>query len=123
MQYLCVSIPPAVRPTLLRQMDRGSLTCAQIWVRAITHEAGSMYKQVCTRVNSEGQKKMSLTLPSQGIEARVFEFISFDAGTIELRPPSVNSFKKKQYAMWTEVSLENANRGDFGVKESVAETK
>ena len=30
-----VSIPPAARPTLLRRMDMGSLTCAQIWVRAV----------------------------------------------------------------------------------------
>ena len=30
-QYLCVTIPPAVRPTVLQQMDVGSLTCAQIW--------------------------------------------------------------------------------------------
>ena len=35
MQYFCVTIPPAVRPTLLRQMDMGSLTCAQTWVRAV----------------------------------------------------------------------------------------
>ena len=35
-QY-CVTIPPAVRPTLLRQMDMGSLTCAHIWVRAVQH--------------------------------------------------------------------------------------
>ena len=29
----CVTMPPAVRPTLLRQMDMESITCAQIWVR------------------------------------------------------------------------------------------
>ena len=38
MPYFCVTIPPAVRPSLERQMDMGSLKCAQIWVRAIhTH--------------------------------------------------------------------------------------
>ena len=34
-----VFIPPAVMPTLLRQMDMGSLTCAQIWVRAVHAKA------------------------------------------------------------------------------------
>ena len=36
MQCFRVSIPPAVRPFFfLRQMDMGSLTCAQIWVRVV----------------------------------------------------------------------------------------
>ena len=30
MQYLCLTVPPAVRPTVLRQMDAGCLTCTQI---------------------------------------------------------------------------------------------
>ena len=54
MQYLCVIIPPAVRPTLLQHMDLGSLTCARIWVRAIHAKGG----QALTRVESEGQKKI-----------------------------------------------------------------
>ena len=33
-QSFRVSIPPGVRPTLLRQMDMGSLTCVQMWVLA-----------------------------------------------------------------------------------------
>ena len=37
---LCVTIPPTVRITLFRQMDTGSLTCAQIWVRAVLHTKG-----------------------------------------------------------------------------------
>ena len=36
-----VFIQPAVRPTLLQQMDIGSLTCAQIWVPAI-HSKGQV---------------------------------------------------------------------------------
>ena len=40
MQYSCVTVPPAVRRTLLRQMDMGSFTCAQIWVRAIRTKGG-----------------------------------------------------------------------------------
>ena len=37
---LLLSIPPAVRPSRLRQMDMGSLTRAQIWVRAV-HTKGA----------------------------------------------------------------------------------
>ena len=33
MQCFHISIPLAVRPTLLRQIDMGSLTCAQMCVR------------------------------------------------------------------------------------------
>ena len=33
-RYLCVTIPPAVRPNLLRKTCVRSLTCAHIWVRA-----------------------------------------------------------------------------------------
>ena len=35
MQCFSVSIPRAVRPTLLRQMVMGSLTCTYIWLRAV----------------------------------------------------------------------------------------
>ena len=34
-QCFRVSVPQAVRPTLLRQMNMGSLTCAQMCVRAV----------------------------------------------------------------------------------------
>ena len=61
----------AVRPTLLSQMNMGSLTCAQIWVHAI-HTRGVWHKQVCTRVDSEGQKNCSSPFPRHGIEPRVF---------------------------------------------------
>ena len=48
MQSFCVTIPSAVRPTLLRQMDMESVTCAHMLVRAVrthvgacrTHEGG-----------------------------------------------------------------------------------
>ena len=40
MQYVCVTIPPAVRPPLLRQMDTGSLTCAQIRVYTVHINGG-----------------------------------------------------------------------------------
>ena len=35
-----VSIPPPVMPTLLRLMDMGSLTCAQMWVPAAHTKRG-----------------------------------------------------------------------------------
>ena len=41
MQCFRVSIPLTVRPTLLRQMDMGSLTWAQIWVLAAHTKGGS----------------------------------------------------------------------------------
>ena len=34
---------------------------------------GVWHKHVCTRVDSEGQRKLSLALPRQGIEPSVFE--------------------------------------------------
>ena len=39
-QYFRASIPPAVRSTLLGQMDIESLTCAYIWVRALHMKGG-----------------------------------------------------------------------------------
>ena len=63
--------------TDLRQMDMGSLTGAQMWVRAV-HMNGVRHKQVCT-VDSEGGggggvAKLTLILPRQRIEPRVFGF-------------------------------------------------
>ena len=44
-QCLRVSIPPAVRPTLLRQIRMESLTCAQVWVRAVHAKGGQAQKK------------------------------------------------------------------------------
>ena len=52
---LAETIAPAVRTTLLRQMDVGFLTCAQMWV-SVVHTKGSgpvRHKKVCTKVDSE----------------------------------------------------------------------
>ena len=83
-----VTMPPAVRPPLLGQMNIVSLTCKDCWVRVVHRKAGvqvQRYKQVYKRVDSEGQNKLSLTLPRQGIEPRVFGF-EVGRSAIELRP-------------------------------------
>ena len=57
MQYFCcVTVPPAVRPTLLRQMDRGSLTCAQILGACHTHEVGSGTKKSAQELTRRDEK-------------------------------------------------------------------
>ena len=91
MQYSCVTIPPAVRPTLLRQMDMGSLTCAHIWMPCRTHEGGDqaqtgLHKSWLGGIN----KKLPFTLPRQGIEPWVFGFESPTLTlTTEPRPPAL----------------------------------
>ena len=47
-------IPPAMRPTLLRQMDMASLTCTHTFGCAPYTSRGISRKQVCMRVDSEG---------------------------------------------------------------------
>ena len=61
MQCFCVSISLSVRPTFLRQMDMGSLTCAYKFGCVLyTRKGGSgTNKQVCTRVDSEEPKASS----------------------------------------------------------------
>ena len=102
--YLCDYIPPVVRPTVLLQMDMGSLTSTRFWVRAVqcdyttgceaysfttdgyeifnvrtnlgacsTHEGGSDTNKSAQEL-TRGTEKLSLTLPRQGIEPRVFGF-------------------------------------------------
>ena len=70
-QCFRVSIPPDARHTLLRQMDMGSLTCAQIWVRAV-HTKGGQGQTSLHKSWLGGTDKLFLTLPRQGIEPRVF---------------------------------------------------
>ena len=66
MQYYCVTIPPAVRPNLVRQMDMGSLTCAQIWVRAVcTHEWGSGTKKSAQNLTQRDRKTASYPAPPE----------------------------------------------------------
>ena len=84
--------PPAVRPTLLRQMDMGPLTCAHIWVCAVSlyTRMGVRHKQVCTRVDLEGQKKTTVPHPTPPWD-RTQGLLSFElraCNHCELRPPS-----------------------------------
>ena len=68
-----VSIAPAVRHTLLPQMDMGCLTWAKIWVRAVHTKGGQAQTNLrkCWLVRKD---KLFLTLPRHGIEPRVFGF-------------------------------------------------
>ena len=72
-QRFRVSIPAAVRPTLLRQlMDMGSLTCSPIWVLVVFTTGQA---QTCLQKSWLGATYFPpLTLPHQGIEPRVFGF-------------------------------------------------
>ena len=59
-----------MRPTLLQQMDIGSVTCAQIsWERAV-HTKGCQTQTSLHKTNRRDRKKC-LTLPP-GVESRVF---------------------------------------------------
>ena len=73
-QCFRVSIPPAVRLTLLRQMDMGSLTCAQIWVLAVHAKGGQAQTSLHKSVTQKNRKTV------QGMELRVlgFEFLLYN---------------------------------------------
>ena len=85
-QCFCVSILPVVRCTLLRQMDMGCLTCAQIWVCAVHTKGGqaqtSLHKGWHRRI-----EKQPLTLPREGIEPRVFGFEFWRSNSWGMFPP------------------------------------
>ena len=63
-----------MRPTLLRQMNMGSLTSAHIWVRLVHTKWGSGKNKSAQKLTLRDRKKPSLTLARQGIEPRVFGF-------------------------------------------------
>ena len=74
-QCFRVSIPPAVVPTLLRHVDMRSLTCAQLKFGCVPYtEREVRHKQVCTRVDSEGQKRRSSPRATTGSEDFGFQF-------------------------------------------------
>ena len=89
----CVTIPAAARPTLIRQMDMGSLTCAQMCV-CHTHEGGSgtnMYAQELTR---RDRKTVPHPAPTgdrtQGLPGLNYD----DILTTELLPDSCNKTER-----------------------------
>ena len=55
------------------QMDMGSLTCAQMWVRYV-HAEGGQAQTSLRKSWLGGTEKLFLTLPHQGIEPRFFGF-------------------------------------------------
>ena len=64
---LRISMPSAVRPTILRQMDMGSLTRGQIWVWAV-HTKGDHAQTSLHKNWLGGTEQLFLTLSRQGIE-------------------------------------------------------
>ena len=68
-----VSIPPAARAYYFTTDEYGIFNMRTYLGACRTQEGGVRYKEVCTRVDSEGQKNF-LTLPRQGTEPRVFGF-------------------------------------------------
>ena len=85
MQYFCVTIPPAVKPTLLRQMDMGSLTCAHC-VPCTRRRVMVSHKQVCTRGDSGGDRKTVPHPASPGDRTQGLQIRIPDALTSELCP-------------------------------------
>ena len=89
MQFFRVSIPPAVSPTLLRQMDVGSLTCAQSASR--THEggggggSGSGTNKSAQELTRRDRKTLS-SCPARGSNPGSSDLNS-NALTNETRPP------------------------------------
>ena len=72
MQYFC-DHTPGCEAYFLRQMDMGSLTCAQIWVRAV-HTKRVQAQRDLHKSRLGGTEKLSSTLSLQGIEPMVFGF-------------------------------------------------
>ena len=87
-QCFHVSTPPAVRPTILRQMDMGSLTCAQMWAVPYTRRR-VRHKQVCTTQEStrRGRTTVRHPAPAKGSNPGCTDLNS-DSLTTEPRPPS-----------------------------------
>ena len=80
--YVRFSIPPAVRPTHLRKMDVGSLTCAQFGCVLYTWR-GSGTNKSAEELTRRDRKTAPPGDRSQGLRIS-------DALTTELHPPSVS---------------------------------
>ena len=88
-QCFRVSIPPTVKPTLLRQIDIESLTCAQIWVRAVhTIECGSGTNKSTQELTRRDRNTVpDPSTPGDRTQGLRIEF-RLSSLTTELRPPS-----------------------------------
>ena len=73
MQCFRVSVPPAVGPTLLRQVDMGFLTSAQFGACRIHKSGPGTYKSAQELTRRD--KKLPLALFRPGIEPRVFALV------------------------------------------------
>ena len=75
--FSCFHTTGSVRPALVRRMEVGSLTCAQMWVRAVyvTHEGGGGGVRHTNKSAHDLTRRDRKTVPhaaSPQIEARVF---------------------------------------------------
>ena len=85
MQFFRVSIPPAVKSSLLRQMDMRSLMCAQIW-ECRTYEGGSGTNK-SAQESTQRDRKTVFHLAPPGDRTR-FSDLNSDSLTTELHLPS-----------------------------------
>ena len=118
--HLCsVSIPPAVRPAfVLFTADEYGIFDVRTHLGARhTYEGGIRHKQICTRVNSQGQKNFHLNLPHQRIEPRVFDSNS-DSLTTELRVPRHSKIMKwrTQCLSFTSQPVDHISPSDFELR-------
>ena len=81
-----VSISPVVRPTLLRQIDMGSLTCAQMWVCAVDTKWGG--RGSSTNKTRRDRTTVPHSAPSGHRTQGLRIWINSNALTTEQRPPS-----------------------------------
>ena len=94
--FLYVTIPPAVSSTLLRQMDMGCLTCAQIWVCAVNTKGGGggwgggelSTNKSAQELTRRDRKNCPPPCPARGLNPGCSDFNS-DALTTELRSSPV----------------------------------
>ena len=80
-----VSISSAVRPTLLRQMDMGSFSCAQMWVHAVYTRRVSDTKKSAQEVTRRDIHIACRPLPARGSNPGSWVWNS-EALTTEPRP-------------------------------------
>ena len=97
-----VFIPAAVRPTLLRQMDMGSLTCAYRWVRTVR---GSGTNKSAHELTQRDRNNYFSPCPATGSNPGSSDLNS-DSLTIDL-PPATND--TLTYTYWYQVRT----RGHF----------